>query len=48
MLLPILQLEKENYNTHPEGFAKYWFYFHKTAGYILASFVIAGITGITK
>lgn len=48
MLLPVLQLEKSNYDITLESLAKYWFYFQKTAGFILASFVIAGITGITK
>jgi hypothetical protein len=48
MLLPVLQLERRNYDIHPDGFAKYWFYIHRTAGYILATFIIAGVTGITK
>jgi hypothetical protein len=48
MLLPILQLEKTNYDVHLNGCAKYYFYLHKAAGYLLASFIIAGISGLTK
>ncbi len=48
MLLPILQLEKTNYDIHLNGCARYYFYFHKAAGYLLASFLIAGISGLTK
>ena len=28
--------------------ARYYFYFHKLMGYVLASFLIAGLSGLTK
>jgi hypothetical protein len=48
LLLPIIQLDKRNYDTHLGGWEKYYFYVHKIFGYILASFIIAGISGLTK
>jgi len=48
LLLPIIQLDKRNYDTHLGGRAKYYFYVHKIFGYVLASFIIAGISGLTK
>jgi len=48
MLLPIIELEKENYQINLSGFVKYYFYIHKLVGYILATFLIAGITGLSK
>ena len=48
MLLPIIELEKENYEVHLRGCAKYYFYFHKLGGYVLVSFLIAGLSGLTK
>jgi hypothetical protein len=48
MLLPIIQLRKEHYDIDLEGFARYWFYGHKLMGYVLASFLIAGLAGLTK
>ena len=47
-LLPIIQLRKAHYDIDLEGFARYWFYFHKLMGYVLASFLIAGLAGLTK
>ena len=48
MLLPIIQLRKAHYDIDLKGFARYWFYFHKIMGYVLASFLIAGLAGLTK
>jgi hypothetical protein len=48
MLLPIIQLRKEHYEIDLKGFARYWFYGHKVMGYVLASFLIAGLAGLTK
>lgn len=50
MLLPIIQLDKRNYDIPLDlgRGAKYYFYMHKIVGYILASFIIAGISGLTK
>jgi hypothetical protein len=47
-LLPIIKLEEENYRTKIKGAAKYYFYFQTIMGYVLASFLIAGISGLTK
>ncbi len=48
MLLPIVRLREEHYKTDLRGFARYYFYGHKILGYVLASFLIAGISGVTK
>lgn len=48
MLLPIVDLDKRFSELNVIGWAKYYFYIHKTMGYILASFIIAGLSGLTK
>ena len=48
MLLPIIRLNESHYTVKLIGFAKYYFYFHIISGYALASFLIAGLSGITK
>jgi hypothetical protein len=48
MLLPIVELEKSFAEIAIHGFAKYYFYFQKLMGWVLASFLIAGLSGITK
>ena len=48
MLLPIIELRKAHYDVDLKGFARYWFYFHKLMGYVLASFLIAGLAGLTS
>jgi hypothetical protein len=48
ILLPIVKLRDLHYKIDLEGWARYYFYFHKIMGYVLASFLIAGISGITK
>jgi len=48
MLLPIIRLNESHYTVRLVGFAKYYFYFHIISGYALASFLIAGLSGITK
>ena len=48
MLLPIIRLNELHYDIILKGIAKYYFYLHKTLGYVLASFLIAGLSGITK
>jgi hypothetical protein len=48
MLLPIVELEKSFAEIALHGFAKYYFYFQKLMGWVLASFLIAGLSGITK
>jgi hypothetical protein len=48
MLLPIIKLNEEHYTIILTGFAKYYFYIHIILGYVLASFLVAGLSGITK
>jgi uncharacterized protein YjbI with pentapeptide repeats len=49
ILLPIIKLNEIHYNEIVLcGWVKYYFYVHKMIGYILASFIIAGLSGITK
>ncbi|MFQ5965915.1 MAG: hypothetical protein ACE5KZ_16745 [Candidatus Scalinduaceae bacterium] len=47
-LLPIIRLNESHYIIKLAGFAKYYFYIHIILGYVLASFLIAGLSGITK
>jgi hypothetical protein len=48
MLLPVVKLRDYHYSIDLKGWARYYFYFHKLMGYVLASFLIAGLTGLTK
>jgi uncharacterized protein YjbI with pentapeptide repeats len=48
MLLPIIQLRKKHHDIDLKGALRYYFYGHKIAGYVLASFLIAGLAGLTK
>jgi hypothetical protein len=48
LLLPIIELHKPHYNIVLDGMARYYFAFHKLMGYALASFLIAGLAGLTK
>ncbi len=48
MLLPIIELNKRHYEIQLARFARYYFYFHKIMGWILASFIGAGINGLTE
>ena len=48
MLLPIVELRKQHNDIDLERFARYYFYFHKMTGFVLASFLIAGLSGLTK
>lgn len=47
-LLPIVRLDERNYKLHLHGAAQYYIYFHTLVGYILASFVVAGLAGLTN
>jgi len=47
MLLPIIKLRDKHYEINLKSWARYYFYFHKIMGYILASFLIAGLSGLT-
>ena len=48
MLLPIIKLRDAHYKIDLMGWPRYYFYVHKIAGYVLATFLIAGISGLTK
>jgi hypothetical protein len=48
MLLPIIRLRERHYQIDLRGWPRYYFYLHKIMGYVLASFLIAGLAGITK
>jgi hypothetical protein len=48
MLLPIIELNKAHEAIVLDGFALYYFYFHKIMGFVLASFLVAGLSGLAK
>jgi len=48
MILPLIRLDERNYKIALEGFARFYFYIHITIGYLLATFFVAGISGLTK
>ena len=48
MLLPIIRLRESHYQVDLTTWARYYFYFHKIMGYVLASFLLAGLAGLTR
>ena len=48
MLLPIIKLREAHYKIDLSGWRRYYFFFHKISGYVLASFLIAGLSGLVK
>ena len=48
LLLPIIRLREQHYRIDLAGWARYWFYIHKMLGWVLASFLVAGLSGLTK
>jgi hypothetical protein len=46
MLLPIVKLREWHYKVDLMGWARYYFYGHKIMGYLLASFLIAGLSSL--
>ncbi len=44
----MVQLSESHYTIELAGFARYYFYAHKLMGYVLASFLIAGLAGLTQ
>jgi uncharacterized protein YjbI with pentapeptide repeats len=46
MLLPLVKLRESHYKIDLLGWARYYFYAHKIMGYLLASFLIAGLSGL--
>ena len=47
-LLPIVRLRERHYQIDLRGWVRYYFYGHKLAGWVLASFLAAGLSGLTK
>jgi hypothetical protein len=47
-LLPIIKLDESHADISLSGWPCYYFYVHKIMGYILASFVVAGLAGVTR
>jgi hypothetical protein len=48
MLLPIIKLRDKHSKIDLKTWARYYFYGHKIMGFVLASFLIAGLSGLTK
>jgi hypothetical protein len=48
MLLPIVRLRDQHYAIDLMGWARYYYYAHKLMGWVLASFLVAGLSGLTK
>jgi butyrate kinase len=48
MLLPLVQLRKKNYDIDLDPWPQRYFYAHKIIGVVLTSFIVAGISGLTK
>lgn len=48
MLLPIVKLKDSNYEVDISSKAQYYLYFHKLMGWILGTFILAGLTGWTR
>ena len=48
MILPIIKLRESHYDIDLEGWQRYYFFFHKMMGYILASFLIASLSLLTS
>jgi hypothetical protein len=47
LLLPLIRLRERHYQIGLNGWVRYYFYFHKVMGYVLTSFLIAGIAWLT-
>jgi hypothetical protein len=48
MLLPVVRLRDAHYQIDLQGRPRYYFYCHKLMGWVLASFLVAGLSGLTK
>jgi hypothetical protein len=46
--IPAIKLREENFDLRLNGPSMYYFYFHKVMGWVLVSFIIAGLSGLTK
>lgn len=48
LLLPIIRLREKHYKIDLHGWVRYYFYVHRIMGYVLASFLIAELSGLIK
>ena len=48
MLLPLVQLNKKHDDVELDPWPQRYFYVHKLIGVLLTSFIVAGISGLTK
>jgi hypothetical protein len=48
LLLPIVELDKRHSLEAIDGWPRYYFYVHELLGFVLGSFIVAGLAGITK
>jgi hypothetical protein len=49
MLLPLIQFRKAHFDIHLQSpLLRGYFLLHRICGYVLGSFIIAGLTGLTK
>jgi len=48
LLLPVLKLREWHYEIDLRPGVRHYFYFHQIMGYVLASFLIAGLSGLVK
>jgi hypothetical protein len=47
-LVPLISLDDEERKLVKSNAVRYYFYLHRIAGYVLTTFIIAGLAGITK
>jgi hypothetical protein len=48
MLIPFIRLRESHYRVEIASRWRYYFYFHRIMGWVLASFLVAGLSGLTK
>jgi hypothetical protein len=48
MLLPIIRLRGQMQTYKPHGWQDYYFHFHNIMGFVLAAFLAAGLSGLSK
>ena len=48
MLVPLIELKKSHYNGPLKPFPEFYFVIQKLMGYVLVSFLIVGLSGLTK
>ncbi len=48
MFIPLIKLRESNYEIEILGISRYYFYFHRIAGWVMGSFIVAGLSGFTR